>query len=40
MHKLQVSDYDIPKEAFIWNKLERFMELIPKEFSDNFKQAR
>lgn len=40
MHKLKPDDPEISKEAFIWNKLEKFMEIMPKGFSDDAKQAR
>ncbi|XP_076618895.1 ethanolamine kinase 1 isoform X2 [Colletes latitarsis] len=40
MHKLKPNDAEIPKEACIWNKIEKFMEIMPKEFFDELKQAR
>ncbi|XP_076249307.1 ethanolamine kinase 1 isoform X2 [Calliopsis andreniformis] len=40
MHKLKPSHIDIPKEAFIWDKVEQFMEIMPKEFSNETKQTR
>lgn len=40
MHKLKPEDVEISKEACIWNKLEKFMEIMPKKFLDDIKQAR
>ncbi|XP_076748938.1 ethanolamine kinase 1 isoform X2 [Xylocopa sonorina] len=40
MHKLKPDDAEIAKEACIWKKLEHFMEIMPKEFSNDTKQAR
>lgn len=40
MHKLKPDSNDISKEACIWGKVEKFMEIMPKEFSDDSKQAR
>ncbi|XP_017875611.1 ethanolamine kinase [Ceratina calcarata] len=40
MHKLKPDDAEILKEACIWNKIEQFMDIMPKEFSDDAKQAR
>ncbi|XP_061931991.1 ethanolamine kinase 1 [Apis cerana] len=40
MHKLKPEDVEISKEACIWNKLEKFMEIMPKKFIDDIKQAR
>ena len=40
MHKLKPDSDDISKEACIWGKVEKFMEIMPKEFSDDSKQAR
>ncbi|KAK1128529.1 hypothetical protein K0M31_002987 [Melipona bicolor] len=39
MHKLK-PDIEMSKEACIWKKLEKFMEIMPKEFSNITKQAR
>ncbi|XP_031836539.1 ethanolamine kinase 1 isoform X1 [Nomia melanderi] len=40
MHKLKPDSDEISKEACIWNKLEKFMEIMPKQFSDVSKQTR
>ncbi|KZC09238.1 PREDICTED: ethanolamine kinase 1 [Dufourea novaeangliae] len=40
MHKLKPDSDQIPKEACIWNKVEKFMKIMPKEFFDDSKQAR
>ncbi|XP_076179701.1 ethanolamine kinase 1 isoform X1 [Ptiloglossa arizonensis] len=40
MHKLKPDSAEISKEAFIWDKIEKFMDIMPKKFSDDFKQAR
>ena len=39
MHRLK-PDIEMSKEACIWKKLEKFMEIMPKEFSNITKQAR
>lgn len=40
MHKLNPDNDETPKQACIWNKLEKFMEIMPKEFCDDTKQSR
>ncbi|XP_033196472.1 ethanolamine kinase 1 [Bombus vosnesenskii] len=40
MHRLKPDDTEIPKDACIWKKLEKFMEIMPKEFLDVTKQTR
>ncbi|XP_078046171.1 ethanolamine kinase 1 [Augochlora pura] len=40
MHKLKPDSDEIPKEACIWSKLEKFMDIMPKQFSDDAKQTR
>lgn len=40
MHLLQPDSLDIPQKASIWEKTERFMELMPKQFSNSKKQER
>lgn len=40
MHKLKPDHAEIPKEACIWDKLEKFMAIMPKQFSDCTKQTR
>ncbi|XP_014480308.1 PREDICTED: ethanolamine kinase 1 [Dinoponera quadriceps] len=38
MHK--VENENIPKEAFIWEKMEKYMEIMPRKFSDSLKQTK
>ncbi|XP_076287931.1 ethanolamine kinase 1 [Lasioglossum baleicum] len=40
MHKLKPDSDEIPKEACIWSKLEKFMDIMPKQFSVHSKQTR
>lgn len=40
MHRLKPDDIEMPKNACIWKKLEKFMEIMPKEFLDVTKQTR
>ncbi|XP_025992286.1 ethanolamine kinase 1 isoform X2 [Solenopsis invicta] len=40
MHNLDSENEFIPKEAFIWEKTKKFMEIMPKRFSDSLKQAK
>ncbi|XP_046824053.1 ethanolamine kinase 1 isoform X1 [Vespa crabro] len=40
MHLLEPNHCEISKDPIIWNKTEKFMELMPKKFSDPCKQLR
>ncbi|KAL2725660.1 ethanolamine kinase 1 isoform X1 [Vespula squamosa] len=40
MHLIEPNHHEISKEPIIWNKSEKFMELMPKKFSNPSKQLR
>ncbi|KAL0125429.1 hypothetical protein PUN28_004508 [Cardiocondyla obscurior] len=40
MHDLKFENKSVLKEAFIWEKLKKFMQIMPKRFSDSLKQAK
>jgi len=40
MHNLESENESVSKEAFIWEKIRKFMQIMPKRFSDSLKQAR
>lgn len=40
MHRLAPDHEEIPKEAFIWERTEKFMRLMPKQFANAEKQNR
>ncbi|XP_020280823.1 ethanolamine kinase 1 isoform X2 [Pseudomyrmex gracilis] len=40
MHKLQLDNESAPREAFIWDKIKTFMQIMPKRFTDSLKQAK
>ncbi|KYN39407.1 Ethanolamine kinase 1 [Trachymyrmex septentrionalis] len=40
MHNLESENESISKDAFIWEKIKKFMQIIPKRFSDSLKQAK
>ncbi|CAH0628927.1 unnamed protein product [Chrysodeixis includens] len=39
MHKVELSK-DVPKEPFIWNKIEKFLDLLPDPYTSEIKQTR
>lgn len=40
MHSLKIENENISKQVFIWQKTEKFMEIMPRKFSDSLKQAK
>ncbi|XP_071561029.1 ethanolamine kinase 1-like isoform X1 [Temnothorax nylanderi] len=40
MHTLKFENKSVSKEAFIWEKTKKFMQIMPKRFSDSLKQAK
>lgn len=40
MHSLKIEIETMSRQAFIWEKTEKFMEIMPKKFSDPLKQAK
>lgn len=40
MHNLESENESVSKEAFIWEKTKKFMEIMPKRFSDSLKQVK
>lgn len=40
MHNLKSENESVSKEAFIWEKTKKFMQIMPKKFSDSVKQAK
>lgn len=40
MHSLEFENESVSKEAFIWEKMKKFMQIMPKRFSDPLKQAK
>lgn len=39
MHSLKIENECISKQAFIWEKTEKFMKIMPRKFSDSLKQT-
>lgn len=40
MHNLKFENESVSGEAFIWEKTKKFIQLIPKQFSDSLKQVK
>lgn len=40
MHSLEPENLLQSKKAFIWEKIKKFMQIMPKKFSDPIKQAK
>lgn len=40
MHSLKFETESVSEEAFIWEKIKKFMQIMPKRFSDSLKQAK
>ena len=40
MHLLKIDSNDLNKKSVIWDKTEKFLELIPKHFEDPIKQQK
>lgn len=40
MHTIELNQGEVCKEPIIWKKIEKFMEFMPKKFSNPCKQLR